>query len=305
MATEWQELAVEPLRSLIFSPGNRHDLVAKAMKSGADAIIVDLEDAVPADAKVKTRRMLADLPESAVPLYARVNDATTPWMWEDVVAAARANVAGIVLPKAEDPNVMRRVDGAMTAIEVDRGLEPGTLDLIPLIESARGVFEAHAVLTSADRIRRLLFGSGEQGDLVVDLGVEWTPDGSGLLMARSQVVLAARVAQVQPLDAVFMDFRNLDALRTECELARRVGYEGKTAIHPAQVAVINEVFTPSDEEVQKQRRILDAFEQALKDGSASISVDGKMVDYAVARVARSILARAEAAQRAAARTAGG
>lgn len=294
---------MEPLRSLIFSPGNRHDLVAKAVKSGADAVIVDLEDAVPADSKPKTREMLADLPSSQVPLYVRTNDPTTPWFWRDVVAAARANVAGIVVPKAEDADVMRQIDGALTAIEVDRGLEPGTLDVIPLMESAKGVFDAHAVLSSADRIRGLLFGSGEQGDLVVDLGVEWTPDGAGLLMARSQVVLAARVAQVQPLDAVFMDFRNDEALRTECELARRVGYEGKTAIHPAQVPIINDVFTPSDEEVAHQQHIVDAFETALKEGSASINVDGKMVDYAVARVARSVLARAEAARRAAARTA--
>ncbi len=295
---------MEPLRSLIFTPGNRHDLVAKAIKSGADAVIVDLEDAVPADAKPKTRDMLADLPESQVPLYVRINDPTTPWFWEDVVAAARADVAGIVVPKAEDADVMRRVDGALTAIEVDRGLEPDSLDVMPLLESARGVFDAYAVLSAADRIRGLLFGSGEQGDLVVDLGVEWTPDGAGLLMARSQVVLAARVAQVQPLDAVFMDFRNHEALRTECELARRVGYEGKTAIHPAQVAIINDVFTPSDAQVAHQQHIVDAFEAALKQGSASINVDGKMVDYAVARVARSVLARAEAARRAAERTAG-
>ena len=295
---------MDPLRSLIFSPGNRHDLVAKAIKSGADAVIVDLEDAVPADAKVKTREMLADLPESQVPLYVRTNDPTTPWFWEDLVASARANVAGVLVPKAEDPDVMRRIDGAMTAVEIDRGLEPGTLDLLPLIESARGVFECYGVLSSAERLRGLLFGSGEQGDLVVDLGVEWTPDGAGLLMARSQVVLAARVAGVQPLDAVFMDFRNNDALRVECELAKRVGYEGKTAIHPGQVPIINDVFTPSDEEIAHNQHIVDAFENALKEGSASINVDGKMVDYAVARVARSILARGEAARRAAARTAG-
>ena len=295
---------MEPLRSLIFSPGNRHDLVSKAIKSGADAVIVDLEDAVPADSKVKTRDMLADLPESQVPLYVRTNDPTTPWFWEDIVVSARANVAGVLIPKAEDADVMRRVDGALNAIEIDRGLELGTLDVIPLVESARGVFYAHDVLSSIERIRALLFGSGEQGDLVVDLGVEWTPDGVGLLHARSEVVLAARVAQVQPLDAVFMDFRNDDALRTECELARRVGYEGKTAIHPAQVPIINDVFTPSDEEVAHQQHIVDAFEAALKEGSASINVDGKMVDYAVARVARGVLARAEAARRAAERTAG-
>jgi citrate lyase subunit beta / citryl-CoA lyase len=298
------DASVSSLRSLIFSPGNRHDLVAKAVRSGADAVIVDLEDAVPAGAKAETRARLGDLPPSPVPLYVRVNDATTEWFWADVVAAARADVAGIVLPKAEDPDVLRRLDGALTAVEVDRGLAPGTLDLVPLIESARGVLHAHAVLASAERVRAVLFGSGEQGDLVVDLGVEWTPDGAGLLMARSTVVMAARVAGVQPLDAVFMNFRDLDALRTECELARRVGYEGKTAIHPAQVAVINDVFTPSQDEVAAQRRILEAFDRALEEGSASISVDGRMVDYAVARVARSIVARAEAAGRTAARTAG-
>lgn len=295
---------MDPLRSLIFSPGNRHDLVAKAVRSGADAVIVDLEDAVAAGAKPETRRRLAELPPSPVPLYVRVNDATTEWFWADVVAAARADISGIVLPKAEDPDVIRRVDGAMTAIEVERGLEPGTLDLVPLIESARGVMDAHAILRAAERVRAVLFGSGEQGDLVVDLGVEWTPEGTGLLMARSQVVLAARVAQVQPLEAVFMNFRDLDGLRAECELARRVGYEGKTAIHPAQVAVINEVFTPTEAEVAQQRRILEAFDRALEEGSASISLDGRMVDYAVARVARSVIARAAAAGRAAARTAG-
>jgi citrate lyase subunit beta/citryl-CoA lyase len=117
--------------------------------------------------------------------------------------------------------------------------------------------------------------------------------------ARSEVLLAARAAGIPyPMEAVFMDFRNLEALRVECELARRLGYAGKVAIHPAQVAVINDVFTPAPEVVEYQKKVLAAFEQAEAAGSASIAVDGKMVDYAVARVARVIIARAEAAERA-------
>ena len=117
------------------------------------------------------------------------------------------------------------------------------------------------------------------------------------MLARSQVLLSARAAGIQhPMEAVFMDFRNLDALRVECELARRLGYVGKVAIHPAQVAVINDVFTPAPDVVAYQRKVLAAFEEAEANGSASIAVDGKMVDYAVARVAKVVIARAEAAE---------
>lgn len=289
---------VEALRSMLFSPGNRPDLVAKGLRSGTDAVIVDLEDAVPVASKAEARANLARLEETDVPIYVRVNGADTEFLWDDVVASGRAGVAGIVLPKAEDPELLKRIDGALTALEVDAGRTEGSTTLVPLIESARGVLDAADLLRSAERVRSVLFGSGEQGDLVADLGCEWTPEGTGLLTARSLVLLAARAAGIeQPMDAVFMDFRNLDALRTECELAKRVGYVGKVAIHPAQVAVIHEVFTPTPEEVAHQRRILEEFERALEEGSASINVDGRMVDYAVARVARSVLARAAAAER--------
>jgi citrate lyase subunit beta/citryl-CoA lyase len=294
--------AMNPLRSMIFTPGHRRDLIEKAIRSGADAVIVDLEDAVAVENKVEARESLADLPSSHVPLYVRVNGPTTEFMWEDVVAAARAGVAGIVLPKAEEPGLLKEISGALTAIEISSGYERGAIGIIPLIESGLGVRQTYEMLVSSDRIESVLFGGGEQGDLVADLGSEWTPDGTGLMLARSQVLLSARAAGIQhPMEAVFMDFRNLDALRVECELARRLGYVGKVAIHPAQVAVINDVFTPAPDVVAYQRKVLAAFEEAEANGSASIAVDGKMVDYAVARVARVIIARAEAAERAGAR----
>jgi citrate lyase subunit beta / citryl-CoA lyase len=195
--------------------------------------------------------------------------------------------------------VISQVDGALTALEMTTGRETQTITVIPLIESALGVRLTYEMGMASDRVECIMFGGGEQGDLVADLGVEWTPEGTGLMQARSQVLLSSRAAGVPyPMEAVFMDFRNPDGLRIECELARTLGYIGKVAIHPAQVEVINDVFTPSPEVVEYQKKVLTAFEEAEAQGKASIAVDGKMVDYAVARVARTIIARAEVAARA-------
>lgn len=287
---------MKPVRSMLFTPGDRIDMIAKAGRSGTDAVIVDLEDAVSVDRKPQARDNLADLPESPVPYYVRTNGPETEQFWEDVVAAGGADLVGVIIPKAESATVVAQVDGALTVLERAHGREQGAIGIIPLIESAVGVRETFDMCVVSDRVESVLFGGGEQGDLVADLGVEWTPEGTGLMQARSQVVLGARAAGVPyPMEAVYMDFRNLDGLRVESEIARTLGYVGKVAIHPAQVPVINEVFTPPEEVVAYQRKVLAAFEEAEAEGKASIAVDGKMVDYAVARVARAIIARAEAA----------
>lgn len=281
------------MRSMLFVPGNKPELVDKAVASGVDAIIFDLEDSVPEASKALARQNLSQLAVPPVPLFLRVNGGDTAHLWDDLLAAATVELAGVVLPKAEDPSLLQRIDGALTAMEITRGAPRGSTRIVPLIESARGVMATYELCSSTPRIASVLFGSGEEGDLVADLGCQWTPDGIGLLTARASVLLAARAAGVaEPMEAVFMDFKNLDGLRTECLLARRLGYVGKVAIHPQQVAVINDVFTPSAEEVAKNQRIVELFEQALERGAASISVDGRMVDYAVARVARTIVDRA-------------
>lgn len=293
------------MRSMLFTPGHRHDLVAKAIASGTDAVIVDLEDAVALEEKPGARAGLQDLPPSDVPMYVRTNAIETGLMWDDIIAAGQASIDGIVIPKAESADVLREVDGALRALEVTSGRDVGSITVIPLIESGIGVRETFDMMSIGGRFSSILFGGGEQGDLVADLGVEWTPAGTGLMHARAKMLMDARAAGCQhPMEAVFMDFKNLDALRVECELARTLGYVGKVAIHPSQIAVIHDVFTPSAEEVAHQQRIIEAFDAALAEGSASIQVDGKMVDYAVARVARAVLARAELADRAAQRTAG-
>jgi citrate lyase subunit beta/citryl-CoA lyase len=289
---------MDPVRSMLFTPGNRLDMLAKAVNSGTDAVIVDLEDSVSVDNKPLARENLEQLPESPVPYFVRTNAIETGLLWDDVVAAGRAPIAGLIIPKAEDPKVIGQVDGALIALELTTGKPVGSITVIPLIESASGVRLTYEMAKASDRVECVMFGGGEQGDLVADLGVEWTPEGTGLMQARSQVLLSSRAAGVPyPMEAVFMDFRNPDALRVECELARTLGYIGKVAIHPAQVEVINDVFTPSADVVEYQKKVLAAFEEAEAEGMASIAVDGKMVDYAVARVARTIIARADAAAR--------
>jgi citrate lyase subunit beta/citryl-CoA lyase len=289
---------MNPVRSMLFTPGNRLDMLEKAVHSGTDAVIVDLEDSVAVDNKPEARENLARLPESPVPYFVRTNAVETGLLWDDVVATGQANVAGVIIPKAESPVTLSQIDGALTALELTSNKPVGSLTLIPLIESGLGVRLTYEMTKASNRVECVMFGGGEQGDLVADLGVEWTPEGTGLMQARSQVLLSSRAAGVPyPMEAVFMDFRNLEGLRAECELARTLGYIGKVAIHPAQIPIINDVFTPSSEVVDYQRKVLAAFEEAEANGQASIAVDGKMVDYAVARVARTIIARADAAAR--------
>jgi citrate lyase subunit beta/citryl-CoA lyase len=283
---------------MLFTPGNRLDMLGKAVHSGTDAVIVDLEDSVAVDHKPEARQNLAHLPESPVPYFVRTNAVETGLLWDDLVAAGGANVAGVIIPKAESPVTISQIDGALTVLELSSDKPAGSLTLIPLIESGLGVRLTYEMAAASDRVECVMFGGGEQGDLVADLGVEWTPEGTGLMQARSQVLLSSRAAGVPyPMEAVFMDFRNPEGLRIECELARTLGYIGKVAIHPAQIPIINDVFTPSPEVVDYQKKVLAAFEEAEANGQASIAVDGKMVDYAVARVARTIIARAEAAVR--------
>ncbi len=281
---------MKAVRSMLFAPGDRPDLIAKAARSPADGVIVDLEDAVAAGVKEEARANLGSLPDGEASFFVRVNGFDTGLMWDDLVVAARAGVDGVIVPKAEQLRIMLKACGALSALEAATGRPDGSVALIPMIETAVGVRNAFEVVGGCRRVEAVMIGSGEQGDLVADLRVRWEPEGTGLHYSRSRVLLAARSAGVaQPIDGVFMDYRNLEGLRTESRLARRMGYVAKLAIHPAQVDVINEVFTPTEEEVARHRAILEVFEEAESRGTAAVGVEGRMVDYAVARTARSFL----------------
>jgi citrate lyase subunit beta/citryl-CoA lyase len=177
---------------------------------------------------------------------------------------------------------------------VAAGLAAGAVEIVCMLESANAVRLGYEIATASPRVASLCCSSGENGDLQADLGCAWSPEGTELLFCRSKVVLDARAAGLAyPLDGVFVDIDNIEGLIADTDLSRRLGYKGRTIIHPKHVEHVNRIFTPPAEEVEYYRGLLEAFDQALGEGRASVSYQGKMIDYAMATRARNVLALAE------------
>ncbi|MEM7140455.1 MAG: CoA ester lyase [Actinomycetota bacterium] len=273
------------LRSLLFAPAVRPDLVAKMPATGADLIAIDLEDATPLNAKDEARDALPELMASVagqIAVSVRVNDPTTPWFADDV-AGLPDGLAAVVVPKVETVEGLDLV--ARTLAANDRG----DLPVIAGIETALGVADARLTL-GHDTVGAAYFGAE---DYIADMGGIRTASNHEVHMARSQVALAARLADVPALDQVVADFRDDERSRREDQEARAMGYAGKLCIHPAQVAIANDVFTPSDEEVDHARRLVAAYDEASANGVAAIDFEGQMVDEPVARQARRLLTLAD------------
>lgn len=266
---------MKPLNSLLFVPASRPERIAKALAAGADAVIVDLEDAVaPAD-KDSARSALAAALDPARPVMVRVNGADTPWFPQDLELLGHPGVAAAVLPKAEDPEDVAVVVAAAAGKPV-----------LPLIESALG-FEQRMALAHAPGVERLVFG---QIDFQADMGMRCNEEE--LLPFRVALVLASRLADIAPpIDGPTTAFDDEALLRADAQRARRLGFGGKLCIHPRQVAVVNECFVPSADEMAWARRVIEADTGA---GGAAVAVDGKMVDRPVVLRAQAILADAAA-----------
>lgn len=289
-----------PLRSLLFAPGNQPRKLARVATFGSDAVILDLEDAVPLAEKESTRPMVREaIPTLAEgPLrYVRVNAIETGLTRGDLEGVVCQGLDGIKLPKVEQPSDVHEADEIIGRLEREQGLPEGSLDLIPTIETARGVLAAQSIAASSPRVKRLSFGAA---DFCRDIGVRfggnlWEADGLELQYARSHLVLASRAAGIEPpLDTVWIDIRNNDGLEQDARNALRLGFQGKSAIYPGQVEVINRVFSPTEEELAFARKVVDAFAEAEASGAAAIQVDGRMVDYPIAVKAKWVLERAGA-----------
>jgi citrate lyase subunit beta / citryl-CoA lyase len=281
-------------RSYLYCPGDRPDRLGRARTWGADAVIADLEDAVHASHKDLARgtvaRWLADRSRGTGretgEIWVRVNPDS---LAEDLDAVVGPGLQGVVLPKA-DLAALARLDDLLTRREREVGLRPGRLVVQAVIETARGLLAA-AELASAPRVARL--GVGE-ADLAAELGVDLQADPEVLGPVRLQLVVASAAAGIAaPVGPAPIDFRDLTALRASTEGLLRLGFRGRTAIHPAQLACINEVFTPSAEQVARARALISAFDAAVGAGLGVITgPDGRMADAAVLRSARDVLARA-------------
>lgn len=272
------------LRSLLFVPGTRPERFDKALGSGADAVIFDLEDAVEASRKDDARRMVGEFLTAAPPggprprRLLRVNPSQSHWFDDDLHLVRRLEgIDGVVLPKCES----REGVSALAAATVSR-------QVLPLLETPRGILNAASIAAAEPTIPALIFGAE---DLTAEIGIPRTIDGDELIFARSQVAIAAAAVGADAIDAVIIDINALDDLRRDARRGRALGFTGKMAIHPSQVSVINEVFTPSADEIARARRIVEAFDDAATKGEGVIRLDDRMVDMPVVARARKLLAR--------------
>jgi len=278
-------------RSLLFVPATSPHKAEKAFASAADGVILDLEDAVAVAEKPQARLTAAQLLNSRLNtlVFLRVNATTTPYCFDDLHVAAAAEIDGIVLPKAESAAELAMVDWLLAQLEAKAGRPVGGIEIMPIVETARGLAAAAEIAQASPRLRRLAFGAV---DLALDMDIDIADEAGAMAHARFMLALASRQAGLQgPMDTVFVDIRDPDGLRASAMRARAMGFSGKCCIHPAQLDVVNAVFTPSEADLLRAREIVAAFEQAEAAGAAAVSVGGAMVDYPVYEKARRVLAR--------------
>lgn len=278
------------LRSLLFVPGNRANMLQKATGSNPDAFIPDLEDSVPTDEKTEARNVtashLAQLAQGGRRVIPRVNSLDTGLLEEDLAAVVGPHVYGVSLGKISTPADVAAVEGVLENLEANTGLPRGRVKLVPWIETALAIVRAYDICTASPRIVGVAFGAE---DLTHDMGIERREDDAEVAHARNVMCVAARAAGVLALDTPYFGFRDPEGLQRNAQASRAIGFKGKFAIHPAQVDLINAAFSPSDAEVAHARRVVAAFEEAERQGRGSTSLDGRVVDVPVVKRARDLL----------------
>jgi citrate lyase subunit beta/citryl-CoA lyase len=285
-------------RSFLYVPANREKFLDKALALPSDAFIFDLEDSVPAAEKQNARAgVKAYAPKIADQrVWVRVNGLETGLAEADLDAVIGVpGIAGIFLPKIESHDEVVRWDRMIATLEQARALAIGATRLVLSIESARGVLNAYAMALGATRVASLTFGGAQDGDLNTDLGCVWSIDGPEMMHARCHTLLCARAARFDtPLDGVFANVRDAEGFEKDTALSRRLGYRGRKLIHPSQIEPCNRIYAPTQAELDYYTRVLEAFDKSLAQGSASTTVDGKMIDVAMANAARRALDQAAA-----------
>ncbi len=278
-----------PGRSYLFVPAKKYRLIEKAASSDADCVIIDLEDAVALSEKENARELVKEGLSafgSRKEMYVRINDVTTSFWKEDLSCALRYGASGVIVPKAESKEGIRLVTAAIRDLGKEQPPAPG-FKVIPLIESARGVQFVYDIASADSIVSNLAFG---YIDFSLDIDCELTPGGLELLHARSSIVIASKAAGIgAPIDAVYPHLDNSEGLENEAKHARQLGFRGKLIIHPKQIEPVHHVFTPSSDEIEKAKKIVEKFEEAENEGVASISVDNELVDYPVYKKAKALL----------------
>lgn len=281
-----------PLRSLLFVPGNKERWLANAADSGADALIFDLEDAVPHAERETARALVRSAIEAqgarGVLVFVRVNPLDErAALWADLQAIAVAGLFGVMLPKVTGPRDVVMLDGALSLLEAASGLPEGGIVILPLLETANGIRTAYEVGLASPRVAYLGGITAPGADVARAIGFEYTAGGLETLSLRSQALVDVRAAGVEhPVTGLWTDIADLDGLREFCLQNRRLGYGGMLSIHPSHIPVINEVFTPGPEEVAELRELVTELEAAERAGTTAIRFRGNMIDTAHIKTAQ-------------------
>jgi len=289
---------MKPLRTALFAPGNRPDRAEKALGLGADAVIIDLEDAVPIAEKESSRPLVKQVLEKypGQRMYVRINALATSYAQDDLKGVLSKNLKGIMLPKVESPDDIFEIDKLLTKLEAAAGLESGVLEVIPICETAKGLEEAYHIASARPQHHRILTFAFGAADYTLDLGIGLTREGKELEYPRSRLPVACRAGRIMPpLDTPWMvDLKDMDGLVADIKKAKAYGFMGKIVIHPNQIQPCHDIFTPTEEEVNYAKKVIEAFEEAERAGKAAIQLEGKFVDYPVVEKSRRIVELARA-----------
>jgi citrate lyase subunit beta / citryl-CoA lyase len=268
-------------RTMLFMPGNNPGMLQNAAILGADSIILDLEDAVSIpekdSARILVREAIKNVDYSNVEVVVRVNPLDNEFGAVDVDTIARVKPDTLMVPKADEEEI-KAVDDMLKRIEKEEGFEEGSIKIIPLVETAFGLENVYNIIKASKRVTGILLG-GE--DLTADLGIKRTKAGEEIFYARNKVATACKALKVDSIDTPFTDTNDYEGLEKDTAKAKSLGMTGKAAINPRQIDTIHAVFAPTEAEIKHALRILDAMEEAKKEGKGVFSVDGKMVDAPV------------------------
>jgi len=291
---------MKPIRTALFAPGSKDRVMAKALESGADAVIFDLEDSVAIAAKPEARTLIAAQIDAvaargqpAPGIFVRTNGPATGMLEDDLKAVVRPGLDAIFLPKAEKCEEVGNCAAMLDQLEKVKGMKPGSVEICLMIESALGVYNCYNLIKASLRVTATCIGSARDGDLQTDLGCAWSIEGTELLYARSKVLCDTRAAGAYPLDGVFSDISDEEGLIKDSTLSARLGFLGRTPIHPKQIAPIRKAYAVPEAEVIYYTRVVTEFSAAEKTGVAAITIDGKLVDYAMYQRAKQVLALAK------------
>lgn len=278
------------LRSFLFVPGNNTKFIDKAKMLNADIICLDLEDSVPMTDKNSARKMISETLQSRSEfkseVYVRTNSFESGLAQEDLKAVVQDGINGVVIPKVNDANEVFELSKLISDLERTQNIKQDTVEMMPSIESAKGVVNAYKIASASPRVSALVFGVF---DFLFDMGLEYVEDGIEYSYARAKVPVDARAAGVYAIDSIWQKIDDVNGLIKDAIMGMKLGYKGKSIIHPSQIEPVHKIFVPNKEEVEWARKVVDTLSDAMNKGKGAVRLEGKMIDAVHYKRAKALL----------------